>query len=439
MVADEAVVWFRRDLRLADNPAWAAATTGHAGVIGLFVIDPRLWDRCHPRRVIGLAGHLAALDHSLRTAGGRLRVERGDPEVVVPAVARGRRVYANRDVTPFAVARDGAVGRTVDLDLFDGCWVHPPGSIRTASGDIHRVFTPFHRVWSDLAVPGEAIPGDATIATDPGLGVPDHEPATPPTDRLAAFERVVDSYHTVRDRPDLDTTSHLSVDLKYGTISARDIVRRIGTATPGRRAFVRQLAWRDFYAALLAHHPDTVHTAMRPEYDAIRWADDPEGLDRWKQGRTGFPIVDAGMRQLTAQGWQPNRVRMITASFLVKDLLIDWRLGERHFRRLLLDGDTPQNVGNWQWVAGTGADAAPYFRIFNPVTQSRRFDPTGDYIRRWVRELAHLDPPAIHAPWEHDAVPDSYPHPIVDHPTARQNTLDAYRSAQGGATDPKTP
>ena len=210
----------------------------------------------------------------------------------------------------------------------------------------------------------------------------------------------------------------------------------------GGEAFVRQLAWRDWFAHLLAEEPSLTEHALRPELDAIAWRDDPEGLEAWTRGRTGYPLVDAGMRELAATGRLHNRVRMVAASFLVKDLLIDWRLGERHFRRLLLDGDVAQNVGNWQWVAGTGPDAAPYFRVFNPVTQSRTHDPDGSYLRRWLPELAGLDDRAIHAPWElgplelaaagvtlGDTPDATYPQPIVDHAAARARALAAHRIA----------
>ncbi len=273
-----------------------------------------------------------------------------------------------------------------------------------------------------------------------------------PTGESEALERLegllsrVDRYGEERDRPDLDMTSHLSADLKFGTIDPRVVVSLVGESTPGRRAFVRQLAWRDFYAQLLAAFPHTKSRSMWEEYDRLVWRDDPGGLAAWTEGKTGYPIVDAGMRQLLAEGWMHNRVRLITASFLVKDLLIDWRLGERHFRRLLIDADVAQNVGNWQWVAGTGADAAPYFRIFNPVVQGKRFDPDGAYVRCWVPELAGLDAPGIHAPWELPTADlevvgvdlgEDYPAPIVEHATARVEALAAYGAARGdGLTRP---
>jgi deoxyribodipyrimidine photo-lyase len=442
-----ALVWFRRDLRLGDNPAWSAATLADEQVTALFVVDPGLWDRVAPRRRAMLAGHLAALDRTLVDLGGRLRVERGDPAEVVPRVAGeigSGEVHANADVTPFASRRDDAVAKAIAVEWHHGSLVHPPGSVVTKEGRTYTVFTPFHRAWSERPVDPTPAPGAARVAAHPGTGVPDAGPPplepgeTAALDRLDGFLDRVDRYPAERNRPDLDTTSRLSIDLKWGTVGPRTVLEQVGEATEGRSAFVRQLAWRDFYAHVMAAMPHTVDRAMKPAYDRVSWVDDPEGFEAWKAGRTGYPIVDAGMRQLAAEGWMHNRVRMITASFLVKDLLVDWRLGERHFRRHLLDGDVSQNVGNWQWTTGSGADAAPYFRVFNPVGQSKKFDPDGDYVRRWVPELAAVVSPAIHAPWEAPPLElaeagvvlgDSYPWPIVDHAEARERALAAYRSA----------
>jgi deoxyribodipyrimidine photo-lyase len=252
---------------------------------------------------------------------------------------------------------------------------------------------------------------------------------------LAAFGEIADEYLDRRDIVGEDGTSQLSADLRWGAISPRTVVAEIGTATRGRSGFVRQLAWRDWYAHLLWERPDLRTTAMKEAFDHIRWRRDPEGLTAWKEGRTGYPIVDAGMRQLADTGWMHNRARMICASFLVKDLLVDWREGERWFFHLLADGDVAQNVGNWQWVAGTGPDSAPYFRVLNPVTQARRFDPDGAYVRRWVPELARVDTRWIHAPWEAGPLDlaaaavtlgRTYPEPIVDHATARARAIAAY-------------
>lgn len=443
-----AIVWFRRDLRLRDNPAWDDATRRFETVVPVFVADPGLWDVCSPARVGLLAAHLRSLDRSLAGLGGRLLVRRGHPVQVIEELTGGleaEEVVFNADVSPYARHRDQAVAKRVATRAHWGTLVHPPGSILTGTGDRYRVFTPFWKRWFDLRLPDTSGPGDATVATEWGDGIPD-APDTPidageeaAWNRLEHFDGSVDGYLDDRDRPDLDRTSRLSIDLKYGTISPVAAARHVGAAGDGRQAFVRQLAWRDFYAHLMDELPNTVDEPLRPEYTEIPWRDDPVGFAAWASGATGYPIVDAGMRQLRAEGWIHNRVRMIVASFLVKDLLIDWRRGERYFRRHLLDADVSQNVGNWQWVAGTGADAAPYFRIFNPVTQSKKIDPDGVYIRRWIPELRPLEVAHLHAPWEAPpleladrgvTIGDTYPAPIVDHARARERTLAAYRRSR---------
>jgi deoxyribodipyrimidine photo-lyase len=339
-------------------------------------------------------------------------------------------VYRNADPSPFARRRDDTVHARLDVPthVFDGGTVHAPGSVLTKRGLLSQVFTPFYNTWRRTALEAWPEPGPAQVVALAGQTLP-RATAVPRQlggeaaawQRLTEWSERVDDYPRTRDLPAIDGTSELSADLKFGTLAARTVMNVLGDRTPGRAAFVRQLAWRDWWAHLLATRPDA-----------------PDEFERWCSGTTGFPIVDAGMRQLTESGWMHNRVRMICASFLVKDLLIDWRRGERFFRHHLVDADVAQNAGNWQWVAGTGPDAAPYFRIFNPTSQGRTFDPEGEYVRRWVPELAGLPAKHIHDPSSAptDVLTEAgvevgvhYPRPIVEHATARTRAMAAYRQA----------
>lgn len=464
MSASTGLVWFRRDLRLDDNPAWARATAEHGRVVAMFVVDPILFDAASSRRVARLLGDVAALDRRLADSGGRLLVRTGDPTVLVPREAQrlgASAVHANADVTPYSTSRDATVAAGLASASIGwrpewGTLVHEPGRIRTANGTLSQVFTPFHRTWDRTPWTPWPGPGDAVVADDPG----DARPAAPgpyplvhddegdaalagelgALARLEAAAARADDYAAERDLPAIVGTSGLSVDLRFGTVSPRVAAQVIGQGSEGRAALVRQLAWRDWYAHLLVERPDLVHAPMRAQYAHIEWRDDDVSFDAWRAGRTGYPFVDAGLRQLLATGWMHNRVRMVVASFLVKNLLIDWRRGERWFRHVLLDADVAQNVGNWQWVAGTGPDASPYNRVFNPVLQGQRFDADGSYIRRWVPELAGLAAPAVHTPWEAGPLDLAaagvelgvdYPMPIIDLVESRARVLAAYAAARG--------
>lgn len=448
-----ALVWFRNDLRLEANPAFASATAQHDEVAAVVTLDQALLNSIGSFRRAMFLANVDSLAQDLRAAGGHLHIISGQPAAAITSLAADHAIdaiYLNRATSGFGRKRDNLIASQTAVPMI-GSWgtlVAEPGSVLTQKGTLSRVFTPFSKKWAVTPLPDIPTPGSAALTALDGLEdltLVFDEPPIPPGnhaahERLATWLDGVEEYETTRDLPAIPGTSALSADLRFGTISPRTILDTIGTATSGREAFVRQLAWRDWYAHLLFENPSMVDRAVRPEYDNIEWLDDPEGLAAWQEGRTGYPIVDAGMRQLARTGWMHNRVRMIVGSFLVKDLLIDWREGERWFRHMLIDGEPSQNAGNWQWVAGTGTDAAPYFRIFNPIAQSKKFDASGDYIRRWVPELAELDAKAIHAPW--DAGPldlaaanvilgDTYPEPIIDHAFARERTLTAYKAALG--------
>lgn len=464
-----AIAWFRRDLRVHDNRMLADATADAGQVFPVFVSDPAVL-AAHRRaagRVAWFGASLVALDGRLRRAGSGLTVLSGRPEAVLRDFAArvgADAVYAGLDEEPAARQRDDAVGRAVDLRIVQDQRLLPADALRTGSGEPYRVFTPFRRALDARlrdergSLTAEALPDLARLAPMPASAgdpfpfreAPHGLPAAgedAASRRLHAFKSDdLWRYATERDRPDLDTTSGISPYLRTGALSVRaawrtalateDEAAESGDrdAAAGARRWRDELAWREFYASVLLTHPD-VTRSVRPEFDEIAWEEGPgadAALQAWREGCTGYPMVDAGMRQLAASGWMHNRMRLITASFLVKDLGIDWRRGEAVFMEHLLDGDMAQNNGNWQWVAGVGTDAAPYFRVFNPVAQGKRFDPDGAFVRRWVPELAALPGADIHEPWKAPVRerPRDYPEPIVEHGMARHRALQRYRAAR---------
>ena len=458
-----AVWWLRRDLRLGDNPAVRAAVDDGESVLPLFVLDPILLRSAGTARRAWLMAALHALDTELREAGGPgLSVVRGRPASAVARAAKAcgaRRVHVSADFGPYGRRRDAAVRRSLEAD---GIHLQPtgspyavaPGTLSNQSGQPYQVFSPFHRAWLEHGVhdPAPALrPGAVTwIEADNRVDLPAADPDLLPRagekpalrswrDFLARDRGGVADYDKLHDFPGPDATSRLSIALRWGHIHPRTVLRDLGlkdlgaSRPRGSLALARQIAWRDFFADVLFHRPYAVTQPIRAEFRRMS-VDEPTDhtttaahLHAWQQGRTGFPLVDAGMRQLLAEGWMHNRVRMVVASFLVKDLHIGWWHGADWFMERLRDGDIAQNQLNWQWVAGCGTDAAPYFRVFNPISQGEKFDPDGGYIRRHVPELADLDDKLLHRPWEHPhGPPNGYPGPIVDHAAERQEALDRY-------------
>ena len=465
--------WHRRDLRVADNRGLAAAAEETAA--GLFVFDPTVLEHAAPPRMAFMLDALEPLRTAYRERGSDLLLARGNPVDVVPAVASeydAATVTWCADYSGLARRRDAAVRRALAAQGIErrerrDAVHHEPGSITTNDGDPYKVFTYFSKKWHDREKDGPVDPpaaGDLAAVESGGshtleelptladLGFDQPEADVPPAgpdharERLDAFcDEAIYRYDERRDYPADRCTSRLSADLKYGTIGVRELYRATERAHAAADSeserdsvfeFQDQLAWREFYTQVLWDRPDAVTENYKSYENEIGWHEDPEGLQAWKDGETGYPIVDAGMRQLRAEAFMHNRVRMIVASFLTKDLLVDWREGYDWFREKLVDHDTANDNGGWQWAASTGTDAQPYFRVFNPMTQGERYDPDAEYIKEYIPELESVPAETIHSWHELDEgarqmhAPD-YPAPIVDHSERREEAIGMFERARG--------
>jgi deoxyribodipyrimidine photo-lyase len=468
--------WHRNDLRVTDNRGLAAAAglddadpaPGEGPALGLFVFDDAVLEHGSPPRVAFMLDALDTLRASYRERGGDLLVRHGDPTAVLPEVvdevdATG--VVWNRGYSGLARERDDAVRAALDgqvpVAAYHDALHHEPGSITTNAGDPYSVYTYFWKKWRDRDKADPYPDPDGALATPdaPGdlpslaaLGFEEPAASIPPASHAAARERLdeflavdVYDYDDRRDYPEDRCTSRLSAHLRWGTIGVREVSAALAdarAAAPDEDAresaeeFRSQLAWREFYHHVLNFNPEVVTENYKQYEHDIQWRDDPEELAAWRAGETGYPIVDAGMRQLKQEAYMHNRVRMIVASFLTKDLLCDWRHGYAHFREHLVDHNTANDNGGWQWAASTGTDAQPYFRIFNPMTQGERYDPAAEYIKRYVPELEGVNADDIHS-WhelglsERNRLAPDYPHPIVDHSERREAALAMFKRARG--------
>lgn len=467
------ILWFRRDLRLSDNPALNHAAETGAPLLPVYIHDQGpVQDRAGGASLWWLDKSLRALDDSLKARGSRLILRSGDSESALRRLideTGADTVFMNRRFEPELFVRDADIAHAlkadgVEVKGWNGTLMCRPGAVLNGSGQPYKVFTPFLKALLAAAEPPPHITGPRAIRTPPGPAgetlddwalhpsrpdwstgfdwTPGEAGASEALSRFIAGG--LKAYSRDRDFPAAPGCSRLSPHLHFGEIHPWRAIERVrAAAAEGKVAqaeadkFVAELGWRDFSAHLLHHFPQITDTAFRPEYDRMPWRDDEAGFRAWRQGQTGYPIVDAGMRQLWTTGWMHNRVRMIVASFLVKDLLIDWRRGEAWFRDTLVDADLASNVQNWQWVAASGADAAPYFRVFNPITQGTKFDAKGQYVRRWIPEIAALPDKWLHAPWTAPAdilrgagvrLGHDYPRPILDHAEARDRALEALRT-----------
>lgn len=466
------LVWFRRDLRLHDNLALAAACRHRtARVVALFISTPEQWANhtMSPRQAAFIQVQLNALQQALAEKGIPLLFEEVDD--FAASIETVKSVCEKHDVSHLFYnyqyevnerERDAAVEKALPhivCEGFDDSVILPPGAVMTGNHEMYKVFTPFKNAWLKrlkegmpecVSAPARRENGIVSSAQLPiNLHYPQQEfdPVLFPAEEKAAIARLrqfcqqgAGEYEERRDFPAIEGTSRLSASLATGGLSPRQCLHRLLAEQPqaleggAGSVWLNELIWREFYRHLMTYHPKLCkHRPFILWTDRVRWRESESDLQAWQEGKTGYPIVDAAMRQLNATGWMHNRLRMITASFLVKDLLIDWRLGEHYFMSQLIDGDLAANNGGWQWAASTGTDAAPYFRIFNPTTQGEKFDSDGDFIRQWLPELRDVPGKAVHEPWTwatKEGISLDYPQPIVDHKQARQQTLAAYEAAR---------
>ncbi len=472
-----AIWWIRRDLRLTDNQALHAALAAADHVIPLFILDDNILESEYvgDKQVAFMFSGLAKLDADLQARGSKLILRRGDPPVElmkVVAETGATVVFAERANSPYAKTRDNAVSALVDLTLTAGVSIQAPWEVLKKDETPYTVYTPYKKRWFAMLKTEHrmVLPAPENVPAPNEMPMSLALPVVPELDlplRYVAGEQAAQEmlnhfigrktsgvpalvhYDDQRDFPNVDGTSSLSAHLRFGMLSVRqaanaalDLIQAPQTTKQQRdnaSVWLSELIWRDFYMSILYHFPHVNDGNFRADYNKIDWRNDAAEYEAWCAGQTGYPIVDAAMRQLVQTGWMHNRARMIVASFLVKDLLIDWRWGERFFMQHLIDGDPAANNGGWQWAAGTGTDAAPYFRIFNPMSQSKKFDANGDYIRQYVPELAKVPKKYIHAPWEMPPLEQTlascqigvdYPKPIVDHKLARERTLAAYKASK---------
>lgn len=453
--------WIRRDLRIQDNSALASAAFS-GEVLPVFILDRNLLDKAAPVRRAFLFAGLEALKRDIENMGGNLVVRDGNPEEVFWVLMRetgASRIYAEEDYSPYAQRRDRKIMKAFPLELVLGSTVFHPESVRKSDGAPYSVFTPYCKAWKSLPLPKAStgiIPRFYSLKPPERGNIPDAQQAVDfqageqeALNRLDNFlAEFIHAYHQERNRMDLASTSQLSPYIRFGMLSMRMVVARVlhaieqaadADSRQGCETWLNELIWREFYNHVLYHYPSVLKQAYQPRMRKIKWRIAPAELDAWQEGLTGYPIVDAGMRQLKETGWMHNRARMITASFLTKDLLINWQEGERWFMKHLVDGDPASNNGGWQWTAGVGLDAAPYFRIFNPIVQGTKYDPHGDYVRRWVPELASVPTNLIHTPWLMSVEEQSaagcimgrdYPEPIVNHKEVKIRTMKAYQSQE---------